>query len=202
MRVRVRVCARARVCNYVCVCVCVRVLHTCLCVCVSKSMLVFANLYVFTSICMYTLCFFWADRKGRRQNSKKTGVHECCQAQGNAYKHTHTHTHTHTNALARTHMHTYTYIYICRLQGLIWGVMSHVWHYSQVTWFIHMFDRTHSYVWHDSFMCVIWLIHLCDMTHSHVTPLIRMWHDLFICETYKQVATYTIPWLHLTYVYR
>ena len=50
---------------------------------------------------------------------------------------------------------------------------------------IHMCDMTHSYVRHDSFICVIchswqwqgsficvtWLIHMCDMTHSYV------WHD-------------------------
>jgi len=44
-----------------------------------------------------------------------------------------------------------------------------------------MCDMTHSYVWHDSFICVTWLIHMCDMTHSSV------WHDSFICVT----------WLHL-----
>jgi len=37
---------------------------------------------------------------------------------------------------------------------------------------------THSYVWHDSFICVTWLIHMCDMTHSYV------WHDSFICVTW------------------
>jgi len=29
-----------------------------------------------------------------------------------------------------------------------------------------MCDTTHSYVWHDSFICVTWLIYLCDMPHS------------------------------------
>jgi len=37
---------------------------------------------------------------------------------------------------------------------------------------------THSYVCHDSFICVPWLIHMCDTTHSYV------WHDSFICVTY------------------
>jgi len=41
-----------------------------------------------------------------------------------------------------------------------------------------MRDMTHSYVWHDSFICVIWHIHMCDMTHSYV------WHDSFICVTW------------------
>jgi len=33
---------------------------------------------------------------------------------------------------------------------------------------------THSYVCHDSFICVSWLIHMCVMTHSYVC------HDSFI----------------------
>jgi len=47
-----------------------------------------------------------------------------------------------------------------------------------VPWLIHMCDMTHSYVWHDSFICVPWLIHMCAMTHSY------MWHDSFICMTW------------------
>ena len=66
-----------------------------------------------------------------------------------------------------------------------------------VTWLIHKCDMTHSYVWHDSFLCVslgplclqvrggwglwmpdsficvTWLIHKYDVTHSYV------WHDSF-----------------------
>jgi len=57
---------------------------------------------------------------------------------------------------------------------------SYVWHDSFIcaTWLIHMCDLTHSYVWHDSFICVTWLIHMCDMTHSYVR------HDSFICVTW------------------
>ena len=53
---------------------------------------------------------------------------------------------------------------------------SYVWHDSFicVTWLIHMCDKTRSYVWHDSFVCVTWLIRMCDMTHSYV------WHDSFL----------------------
>jgi len=53
---------------------------------------------------------------------------------------------------------------------------------------------THSYVWHDSFICVAWLIHMCDTTHSrrnrthHHRDGLDMWdmthlymgHDSFI----------------------
>jgi len=42
----------------------------------------------------------------------------------------------------------------------------------------------HSYVWHDSFICVTWLIHMCDMTHSYV------WHDSFICVTWTEYMYY------------
>jgi len=45
-----------------------------------------------------------------------------------------------------------------------------------VTWLTTMCDMTHSYVWHDSLICVTWLIHMCDMTHYYVR------HDnVFIC---------------------
>ena len=37
---------------------------------------------------------------------------------------------------------------------------------------------THSYVWHDSFVCVTWLIRMCDVTHSYVR------HDSFVCVTW------------------
>jgi len=50
-----------------------------------------------------------------------------------------------------------------------------------VRYIIHMCDMTHSYVWHDSFICVTWLIHMCDMTHSYVwhASFISVWHDLY-----------------------
>jgi len=43
-----------------------------------------------------------------------------------------------------------------------------------------MCDTIHSYVWHDSFLCVTWLIHMCDMTSIYV------WHVSFMC-CYKQL---------------
>ena len=80
-------------------------------------------------------------------------------------------------------------MYATRLNNV--GIMtrSRVWHDSFVssrsgrscrtmTWLIHMCDMAHSYVYHDSFMCVTRLIHMCDMTHSYV------WHDSFICVTW------------------
>jgi len=63
---------------------------------------------------------------------------------------------------------------------------SYVWHDSFicVTWLISicMCDMTHSYVWHDSFLyiCVTWLIHMCGMTHSWM----YVCHDSFICVTW------------------
>jgi len=57
---------------------------------------------------------------------------------------------------------------------------SYVWHdsFMCVTWRIHMCNMTHSYVWHDSFICVTWLIHTSDMTHSYV------WRDSFTRVTW------------------
>jgi len=36
---------------------------------------------------------------------------------------------------------------------------------------MYIYDVTHSYVWHDLFICIPWPMHMCDMTHPHV------WHD-------------------------
>ena len=57
---------------------------------------------------------------------------------------------------------------------------SYVWHDSSicVTWLTHMCDMTHPYVWHDSLIDVTRLIHMYDMTHSYV------WHDSSICVTW------------------
>jgi hypothetical protein len=57
--------------------------------------------------------------------------------------------------------------------------------YVCVTWHIHMCDRTHSYVWQDTFICVTGHIHMCDMTHSYV------WQDTFICVTGLIIC---VPW--------
>jgi len=73
--------------------------------------------------------------------------------------------------------------------------------FSSVTWRIHTCGMTHSYVWHDSFICMtwlfigvtwpihmrilllsfsssaIWLVRTCAMTHLYA------WHDSFIWLT-------------------
>jgi len=56
---------------------------------------------------------------------------------------------------------------------------SYVWHDSFicVTCLNHTYAMAHSYVRHDSFICVTWLIHMRDMPHSY------KWHDSFICVT-------------------
>jgi len=41
-----------------------------------------------------------------------------------------------------------------------------------------MCDMTHSYVWHDLFICVTWIIHMCDRIHSDP------WRELsYTCDT-------------------
>jgi len=54
--------------------------------------------------------------------------------------------------------------------------MTHRGHY--VTWRIHMWDMTCSYVRHDSCIRETWLMHTWDMTHAYVR------HDSFIRETW------------------
>jgi len=51
----------------------------------------------------------------------------------------------------------------------------HIWMSHYASWLIRMCAMTHSYVCHDSFICVPWFIHMCAMTHSYVC------HDSFIC---------------------
>ena len=57
---------------------------------------------------------------------------------------------------------------------------SYVWHDSFIcaSWLVYMCNMTRSYVRHDSFICAAWLIRMCDMTHSYVR------HDSFICATW------------------
>jgi len=45
---------------------------------------------------------------------------------------------------------------------------------------IEMCDTTHSYVWHDPFICDTWLIQMYGMTSSHV------WHDSCSCTYVTQ----------------
>jgi len=83
-------------------------------------------------------------------------------------------THTYTHA----HAHTYTYTYTTETLVDFSGdkrtnkVMSHVTHMNE-SWHTHM---THSYVWHDSFICVTWLIHVTHMNES--------------CHTYEWVMSH------------
>jgi len=78
-----------------------------------------------------------------------------------------------------THLRRYSFTYMWAITRF--AILIHLYyvtHAKGVTWLIHKDDMTHSYMCHDSFICVTWLIHMCDMTHSYV------WHDLFICVTW------------------
>jgi len=52
---------------------------------------------------------------------------------------------------------------------------------------IHLSDMTHSYVWHDSFICVTWRIHMCDMTEMLLAivnvVVVHVCHDSFTSVT-------------------
>jgi len=107
-----------------------------------------------------------------------------------------------------------------------------VWHvyggsFIFMTWLIHWLvcGMTHSYLWHDAFICVTRLIHACDMvcgmTHSYYdrTWLVYMcdkthscvwhgvWHDSFIfmtwlihmCDATSHVKCHTYESWHLTW---
>jgi len=64
-----------------------------------------------------------------------------------------------------------------------------------VTWLIHTFDATHSYVWRDSFICVTWLIHVRDMIRTYDVQhcwrsLHRQFHALCVCGMTDSCAWY------------
>ena len=58
-----------------------------------------------------------------------------------------------------------------------------------VTWRIHIYDMTHSYMWHDSFISATRLIHTRDMAHSY------MRHDSFTRVTWR-IHTCDMTHLH------
>jgi len=80
------------------------------------------------------------------------------------------------------------------------SLLVHMWHDAfikpchapRVTWLIHIYDVTHSYVWRDSFICVTHHDHVWHVSFIYVTWLVLVWHDSFIYVT----------WLILPYVTR
>jgi len=82
----------------------------------------------------------------------------------------HCHTLQHTAPYCNIHQHWY---YVCLMART-----TSTPPYLCETWLIHVRDKIHSYVRHDSFICETWLIHVWDMTHSYVR------HDAFMCETW------------------
>jgi len=60
-----------------------------------------------------------------------------------------------------------------------------------------MCGMTHSYVWHDSSICVTWLIHMCDMTHSYAWP----WINLPLLLLWSAICDMTHPYVwHVTLI--
>jgi len=56
---------------------------------------------------------------------------------------------------------------------------SHVWHDSflRAAWHIRIGGMTHSHAWHDSLLRAAWHTHIGGMTHSYVS------HDVYMCVT-------------------
>jgi len=110
---------------------------------------------------------------------------------------------THLYVTWLIHICDMTHSYVCDMthHSYVWSVScSFVWHDSFcrwgsppwkgirtcdmthlcVTWLFHMYEMTHSCVWHDVFICVTWLIHMCDLTHSYVWHThLCVWHGSF-----------------------
>jgi len=88
----------------------------------------------------------------RAHTHTRTHTHTCHDSFTHTWTHTHARARTHTRTHA--HMHTHTHmpwlIYMCAMPQSH-GTQSHL---------------CHSYMWHDSCICVPWLIHICAMTHQ------------------------------------
>ena len=83
--------------------------------------------------------------------------------------------HVHSSMYITIHLNKYIFIHILSIYSHTFTHL-HADSYTHTAWAgaaANHNDMTHSYVWHDSFICVTWLIHMCDMTHSYV------WHHSF-----------------------
>ena len=70
-----------------------------------------------------------------------------------------------------------------------------------LTYLIHTCDMTHSYLWHDWDVYVTRLIHMCDTTHHmRDMPHSYVGHDSFICLTYDVRHTLLVCVTFLEYL--
>jgi len=74
------------------------------------------------------------------------------------------------NAAVRWHDSSYTWLhhFIC----VSWLCIC-------LTWLMHLCDKTHACVWHDSCMCVTRLMHVCDMKHACVWLETQGWKRMW-----------------------
>ena len=67
------------------------------------------------------------------------------------------------------------------------------WSTYWMTWLIHMCDMTHSYIWHDAFICVTWRIYMCHMTHSCFYQRDLRCVDVFLLWTFLYYTVCITP---------
>jgi len=101
-----------------------------------------------------------------------------------AYNHIHTYVCIYcVYILTYTYMYTHTCVHMYSCIPVTWYIMYILRIHFNIYIHVYTYMCTIVYLLRDPFICVTRLVHMCDMTHSYV------WHDSFIC-VYTYMCTY------------
>jgi len=88
-----------------------------------------------------------------------------------------------------------TWLIICRRAHSYWHEVFEEWVHSNKNAFFEKWpliligEMTHSYAWHESFLCVTWLIHMSFIWETWLIHLQYMWQDSLIRVTWRVTPT-------------
>ena len=104
---------------------------------------------------------------------------------------------THMNESCHTHEWVTSHIWMSRPVVYVTHHINCMYCVTYITdifhictaWLMNMCDMTHSYEWHDSFICVTWLIHVWHNSVIHVTWII---HTCDVIHSYEWHNSFTV----------